>query len=353
MKVQGSGHTALEAQANGRQSPVPFGRAGGLAPLIRLLHAMGAPVQALLANAGIPAALLDDPENLIPVHLVYRFAEAAASSQGLPDLGVLLGARMSAFEIPTLGPVLRRSITVYDYLQTASRMIGALSTGERFWLTLENDEVRFHHYVPGRQRPGRCHEDLYCLVVTINMLRRFADDPGWSPREVAVMANDSAMLGDGSVFGDAEIHLGQSHSSFTLPASLLQEPIRAGVPGCASRGAGMKSPSVPALPSEFLESIDVLVTSLLLAESLDVKLVAEAAGVSERTLQRRLKDCGLSYSQVVQHARIRLARDWLERTSMSVGTIAATLGYTDPANFTRAFRRSTGIPPRQYRASLS
>jgi AraC-like DNA-binding protein len=353
MKVQESGHTALDALANGRQSPVPFTRAGGLAPLTGFLHTVGAPVQALLENSGIPAALLEDPENLIPVHLSHRFIEAAASSQGLADLGVRLGARMSAFDIPTLGPVLRRSITVYDYLQTASRVIGALSTGERFWLTLENDEVRFHHYVPGRPVPGRCHEDLYCLAVTINMLRRFADDPSWSPREVAVMANDSAFLGDGSVFGDAEIHLGQSHSSFTLPASLLQKPIRAGVPGCASRGAEVKIPSVPALPCEFLESIDVLVTSLLLAESLDVNLVAEAAGVSERTLQRRLKDCGLSYSHVVRHARLRLARDWLERTSMSVGTIAATLGYTDPANFTRAFRRSTGIPPRQYRASLS
>lgn len=353
MKARDSVRYSQEHGAGQRQSPVLFARAGGLEPLVGFLHSIGAPLAWILAKSRIPAPLLDDPENLIPIHLVHRFIETAASSQGLADLGVLLGARTSAFDVPIMGPVLRRSITVYDYLQTGSRVIGALNTGERFWLTLENDEVRFHHYVPGRQGSGRFHEDLYCLVVTINMLRRFADDASWSPREVALMATDSAFLGDASVVGEAEIQLGQSHSSFTLPASLLQKPIRAGVAGSGSCGTEVKSPSLPALPCEFLESIDALVTSLLLAESLDENLVAEASGVSRRTLQRRLRMCGLSYTDVVQHARLRLAHDWLAGTSMPIHEIATALGYADPANFTRAFRRLTGTSPRRYRASLS
>jgi AraC-like DNA-binding protein len=353
MKAQDSARMAQERGTTDRPSSVPFTRAGGLEPLTRFLHSIGAPVARILASSRMPAALLDEPENLISIHLAHRFIEAAAASQGLADLGVLLGARTSAFDVPMMGPLLKRSITVYDYLQTGSRVIGALSTGERFWLTLENDEVRFHHYVPGRYGPGRCHEDLYCLVVTINMLRRFVGDAGWSPREVAVIAEDRAFLGDASAFGDAEIRLGQGHSSFTMPASLLRQPIRSEPSGVASCGTEVTGFAASALPVDFLESIDALVTSLLLAESLDEKLVAEAAGVSMRTLQRRLRNNGLSYTDIVQHARLRLARNWLARTSMSVHDIAATLGYADPANFTRAFRRLTGTSPRQYRASLS
>ena len=43
---------------------------------------------------------------------------------------------------------------------------------------------------------------------------------------------------------------------------------------------------------------------------------------------------------------------WLETTEMPVMDMALALGYTDTSNFTRAFRRRTGIPPQRYRATI-
>lgn len=68
-----------------------------------------------------------------------------------------------------------------------------------------------------------------------------------------------------------------------------------------------------------------------------------------RTLQRRLQQGGVSYSQLVEQTRRETARHMLRRHDMRISEIAATLGYADPASFTRAFHRWTGMSPRAYR----
>ena len=81
----------------------------------------------------------------------------------------------------------------------------------------------------------------------------------------------------------------------------------------------------------------------------DIATVAEAAGLSVRTLRRRLAAYGTNYSDLVAKTRITLAEQWLAQTDRPVSEIARTLGYTDRSNFTSAFRRLNGIAPQAYR----
>lgn len=325
-------------------------RAGGLRPLLEFLDEIGAPVQRLLREARLAPDLIDDADALIPVQFVRRFVELAASSQGIEHLGAVVAGRTSAFELAVMGPALRNAVTVYDYLQTGSRLIGQVSSGERFWMTLEFDRVRFHLQRPGPPCQGRLHEDVYGLVLTVRMLRSFVGQD-WSPDEVCVLAADRRVIGDPELFGDAVLLLGQPHSSFTMPFDLLQQPIQQSLREVRTVGHDRQGIE-PVMPVSFIDSVEALVSSLLAADSLSVDNVADAAGMSTRTLQRRLRDCGRSYSDLVSHSRVRLASDWLSQTAMPVYEISAALGYTDAANFTRAFRRTTGVSPRRYRQQL-
>jgi len=81
-----------------------------------------------------------------------------------------------------------------------------------------------------------------------------------------------------------------------------------------------------------------------------IALVAETMGTSVRTLQRRLRATGLTYSGVVQRARRTAAQRMLEDGGTGIGEVARALGYSDPAHFTRAFQRWTGSTPREFRA---
>lgn len=100
---------------------------------------------------------------------------------------------------------------------------------------------------------------------------------------------------------------------------------------------------------EFVSLLRMMVQPYLNEGRIDIAFAAEMAGISTRTLQRRLKLSGSSYSQIVQEARFELARTRLDDSGMKVIDVATMVGYESPQHFTRAFRRYTGVTPSQYR----
>lgn len=77
--------------------------------------------------------------------------------------------------------------------------------------------------------------------------------------------------------------------------------------------------------------------------------VARRLAVSSRTLQRRLREEGTSFKDVVQATRESLARHYLERTRLSATEVAYLLGFEEATSFFRAFHRWTGTTPEAWR----
>jgi len=81
--------------------------------------------------------------------------------------------------------------------------------------------------------------------------------------------------------------------------------------------------------------------------------VADALGYSPSYLSRLVtRHLGRSLSEQVQSRRMKEARHLLENSDLSVSAVSDELGYSDPAHFTRAFNRATGISPKAYRRRL-
>jgi AraC-like DNA-binding protein len=77
--------------------------------------------------------------------------------------------------------------------------------------------------------------------------------------------------------------------------------------------------------------------------------VAERLRISTRTLMRRLDRLGVSFRQLLDERRRLESQRLLSASVEPIESIATRLGYNNPANFTRAFRRWTGETPSQYR----
>jgi AraC-like DNA-binding protein len=71
--------------------------------------------------------------------------------------------------------------------------------------------------------------------------------------------------------------------------------------------------------------------------------------VSVRSLQRKLADKGTSFARLLEDTRRELSRQYVANSRLSVAEITYLLGFSDPANFTRAFRRWTGQSPSTFR----
>ena len=87
-----------------------------------------------------------------------------------------------------------------------------------------------------------------------------------------------------------------------------------------------------------------------LADDFDMADLARAAGVSARTLARRLASAvGLGPIAFVQRLRVESAVRWLQTSTLSLDEVAARVGYGDPSALRRLIRRETGASPRELR----
>jgi len=76
--------------------------------------------------------------------------------------------------------------------------------------------------------------------------------------------------------------------------------------------------------------------------------LSSAFHISSRTLNRRFKAMGSNFKSVVNEVREELAIEYLATGNIPVEEIAFRLGYSDPSNFSKAFKSWTGYSPRQY-----
>jgi AraC-like DNA-binding protein len=323
--------------------PVPLARASVLDPLFRYLARTGAPVSGELVRA---RARFGDPLSLIPLAIGGMLFHEAALLTGLEDLGLLVGAASRPEDVGALGAFVRSAPTLGAALARAVHDGTRFNSGERYWLTHTGDDIVLHWSYARALREGRRHVNEFVLMLWIQLVRLAAGED-WRPKQIGL---EGAPRGTHSLVALARegIRFGQPETTLVIPRELLALPLPPGpasAPDAAPDGAG---PS-----ADFVRSVRQAITGLLRLGDADLASLANAAGTSVRSLQRRLAGAGLSFSELLEEARFETAQRLLHDPNRKVIAISAELGYTDSANFTRAFRRWTGRSPRDFRRALA
>ena len=96
--------------------------------------------------------------------------------------------------------------------------------------------------------------------------------------------------------------------------------------------------------------VEQSVLNLLKPEFPGIIEVASHLNMSSRSLQRKLKLEGSSYSSVIEKIKRDLAMDYLERDDLSISEIAYLLDYAEASSFIRSFKRWTGLTPNAFRS---
>jgi len=91
------------------------------------------------------------------------------------------------------------------------------------------------------------------------------------------------------------------------------------------------------------------ITELLPSGLVTEDRIASLLNLSVRSMQRKLKEEGASFKELLNQTRQELAEQYIENSRMSINEITYMLGFSDPANFSRAFKRWHGVSPSQYR----
>ena len=76
--------------------------------------------------------------------------------------------------------------------------------------------------------------------------------------------------------------------------------------------------------------------------------IASDVHLSPRSLQRKLSELGTSYKVLLDDIRKDLAQHYLRESDRSIGEVTYLLGFSEPSNFARSFKRWTGVTPQEY-----
>ena len=105
----------------------------------------------------------------------------------------------------------------------------------------------------------------------------------------------------------------------------------------------------PGDPNSLRRRVETILEPMLESGEASLDRLASELGLSRATLQHRLKAEGTSFEAILDGLRQRLARRYLRNDNYSVKKTAYMLGFSDPAAFSRAFKRWTGQSPSELR----
>ena len=98
--------------------------------------------------------------------------------------------------------------------------------------------------------------------------------------------------------------------------------------------------------------VEAWLTDHLRSAEVSIDAAASELGVGRHTLLRKLKGEGVTFKQLLDELRRKLAMHYLNESKLPVSEAAYLLGFSDPSSFSRAYKRWTGHSPRSSSASL-
>ncbi len=329
--------------------PVALTRASELIQITDAMDRFGLSPDRVMRRAKLPMWHFCDPDDLIPSSHIYTLMDEAARSLGTPAFGLLAGVESSITTMGSYGAMIAGSLTTHHALTRSCRLIHLHNAGSQLSLAEAGDNAWFYHSAFEGPESGRRQKELYVLMRMIDHVRLGAG-PAWQPAKVCLQTYEAPERELQGALGDPEIRLGRKVTAIAVPRALLALPLS------WSRGSGEAVEKVQdrlrhtAPAAGFVDTLRQLVGTMLKQdEPPRVEIMAEITGLSVRSLQRRLAENELNYSQIVDQARYQAATRLLGDADVRITDVAMDLGYTDSAHFTRAFKRWAGVTPREYR----
>jgi AraC-like DNA-binding protein len=301
----------------------------------------------LLAGSGFHEESLRDPRFRIEVSAVVKVLERARTLTGEPALGLYLGLQMHVSAHGYLGYAALSAATMREALDLGIRFAPIVTTALGMRLRVDGREASLiveEHADFGGVR------DIVLLSFLVGLWRAGETMTG---RELAGYI-DLAVPFIGTPERTAQlgprVRCGQPATRILFDAAMLSLPYKLADP-VALQLAREQCERI--LGSIGLDGQIAARVSALFSNGkggfLPLEKVAAALHVSPRTLKRQLAAEGVSFSMLVEKERRERAMILLGSQSLSISDVAERLGYSNVANFSRAFQRWTGMTPGEHR----
>lgn len=336
-----------------RGAPVRLGMpAPYLAQIAAQLGAMGVDVSAWLLHAGIAPAPIEAIAESLTVEAFERLVTGAVALAREPAFGLLVGQRLQLGTHGVLGYAAQSSGSIRQALGLFEAFVRT-----RFPLiaiAVERGPSETRVAIAPLGRLGAASQVVIEAIVaaTKNVLDAIAMGSA-AVRAVSFAFAEPTYAGFARELFGCRVRYGASWSGLVLEARALDVPLRAADPAAFAEAVRICERELERIATT--DTFAGRVRRVLLEQPSglpSLPVTARMLHMTPRTLHRRLVDEGTSFRAILEDVRRTLACEQMKSGRFALQEIAHRLGYTDFANFRRAFKRWEGVAPSTYAARV-
>jgi AraC-like DNA-binding protein len=356
--LTGDAKPLTQGDSDKRTAAEPTIGAGYPKALLMFAVSRGADRQALLDRSGIASQELAEPDARIPLRRHLALFDAAIDLCDAPGLALQFGEAVRAQDISIVGLICEVAETPMEVGRQLNRyarlmvdegrpadVVRGAPGAEGLWMEFLGETYSNHrHMAEAEMSRLVCNSRAMFGALPAFQAMRFPLAAHFIYPEPAYRAEYERIFGATLVFG------ADRNALLLDPAfgALRQPPTNRFVFGALSERADTLLKELEA-STTVTAQVQSLLMSILHSGDASMDGVAARMAVSRRTLQRKLNAEGVTFEALLDGLRHELALRYLSGRKVSPNETAYLVGYSEPAAFSRAFRRWTGTSPGAYR----
>lgn len=328
---------------NGRSvlKSLPLCRLSVLQPIVAGLQERGIDPAPVLESTGLTEDAVWADETSVHIMVVHQFLENAAAATGDPTFAASLGLRADTRGWPVLKSAFDSGQSLGDLLSIYVSLANELASSVQTYL-----EVRDQFSIFGEKRLFKptirpAQNDGYMVALAYSMLKQ-ALGKNLDPAQLTLIVCEPKAL-------PASLKNGRCLAGDDM-GFRIQFPARWLTLRVDEPAAKQNDPVAVSLESRgFLDGFRGVLKNAVGSGRISASDAAGLVHMTRSQLARRLSKYDTDITTEINAALTRFAKEQLSQSRRQIGDIADALGFSDAANFARAFRKQTGLSPSEFR----
>lgn len=317
------------------------------------IQAAGADPDLVLGESGFDSRDLENPRATVSLARYVAMMERAAQRSGDTHFGLRFGQQFQPEALGLIGQLALAAPDVGTGIVAFARYFILHQQNTETRLVSEGRSLRLEYRITDPRIWSRRQDAELTMGMFANLLRRSlgADldiEEVWFEHPAPEQANAHAIAFGAPAFFNAPVNaIGFRAAGLDRPMA-GRDPTRFAMLTEELRRIGGRAPELDVVACVLSE-----IRRILPDGAPGIEKVAERIRLPRWTLQRRLAERGMTFSDCVDRVRSRLSLMYLAEPYLSIASIAELLGYSEVSAFSRACKRLHGASPEAVRRRLA
>ena len=320
----------------------------------KAIDSYGLDSRELFSQAGLDHSRLHDPVARFSYPAVGRLWELATRLTGDSGFGLTVANYWHPTTLHALGYAWLASSNLEEAFERAVRYSRIVNTAAGGILRVERNAQTYRVVVGGEglsQPPAQV--SVEAALAMLMVMCRAAYGAEFRPLRVTLRRQKPDCADRFSEMFGAPVIFSEPENAIWIEPAVVSQPLITANPELVRINDQIVTDYLAQLDrADVIMRVRSKLVERLPGGRVDEEDIAQSINMSRRSLQRRLHDQGMSFTQLLENTRRELGLQYVRDSRYSFNEVAYLLGFSEPGNFSRAFKRWHGKSPSQYRQAM-